>query len=285
MQRIPLNNGMSIPPVGLGTYLIKPEPCEKAVLHALTHGYDLIDTANIYMNERAVGRAIKASGRNREELFVTSKIWPKDFRRKKITKAVDGTLRRLGLDYVDLLILHQPAGKFVEAYQALEEEVEKGRVKAIGLSNFYGKDLEKILSICRIKPVLLTVECHPYGQNRELKRYLDERGILLQSWFPLGQGDPKLVAEEVFQDLAKKYGKTPHQIILKWHVQSGFCVIPGSKTPSHIDQNIDLFDFELTEEEMKRIESLNREKRYLNFPRWAVRMFMPLVRMNYEKQP
>ena len=284
MDRIKLNNGMSIPSVGLGTYTIKPEPCEKAVLHALTHGYDLIDTANIYMNERAVGRAIKSSGRDRKELFITSKIWPKDFRREKVAKAVDGTLRRLGLDYVDLLILHQPAGRFIEAYHALEEEVDKGRVKAIGLSNFYGKDLQKVLDVCRIKPVLLTVECHPYGQNRELKRFLDEQGILLQSWFPLGQGDPKLVGEETFLQLGEKYGKTPQQIILKWHVQSGFCVIPGSKTPSHIDDNIALFDFELTEEEMKQIQALDRNKRYYNFPRWAVRLFMPLIRMNYDKQ-
>lgn len=285
MERIKLNNGQTIPPLGLGTYLIKPEPCEKAVLHALTHGYDLIDTANIYLNEKAVGRAIKASGRKREELFITSKIWPKDFRKKKIHLALDATLRRLDLDYLDLLILHQPAGRFVEAYKALEEEVDKGRIKAIGLSNFYGKDLQKILDVCRIKPVLLTVECHPYGQNKELKRFLDERGILLQSWFPLGQGDPKLVGEQVFLDLAKKYGKTPHQIILKWHVQSGFCVIPGSKTPSHIDDNINIFDFFLTEEEMNRIAALDKKKRYYNFPRWAVRMFMPLIRLNYEKQP
>lgn len=285
MERIKLNNGMTIPPVGLGTYTIKPEPCERAVFHALTHGYDLIDTANIYLNERAVGRAIKASGRPREELFITSKIWPKDFHKSKVTKAVDATLERLGLDYIDLLILHQPAGKFMEAYHALEEEVDKGRVKAIGLSNFYGKDLDRVLSECRIKPVLLTVECHPYGQNRALKQYLDERGILLQSWFPLGQGDPKLVGEEVFQDLARKYGKSPQQIILKWHVQSGFCVIPGSKTPSHIDDNIALFDFSLAPEEMERIGKLDRNKRYYNFPRWAVRLFMPMIRLNYDKQP
>ena len=284
MKRIELNNGMSIPPVGLGTYLIKPEPAEKAVLHALTHGYDLIDTANIYMNEKAVGRAIAASGRKREDLFITSKIWPKDFKKSKITKAVDATLARLGLDYIDLLILHQPAGKFIEAYHALEEEVDKGRVKAIGLSNFYGKDLKRVFSECRIKPVLLTVECHPYGQNKELKQYLDEQGILLQSWFPLGQGDPKLAQEEVFVRLAKKYNKSPQQIILKWHVQSGFCVIPGSKTPSHIEENIDLFDFEFTPEEMAQIAALDRNKRYYNFPRWAVRLFMPMIRMNYDKQ-
>ena len=285
MEHLKLNNGGTIPAVGLGTYTIKPEPCEKAVLHALTHGYDLIDTANIYMNERAVGRAIKASGRKREELFVTSKIWPKDFKRKKITKAVDATLNRLGLDYLDLLILHQPASKFVEAYHALEEEVDRGRIKAIGLSNFYGKDLKKILDTCRIKPVLMTVECHPYGQNKELKTFLDKEGIVLQSWFPLGQGDPKMANEEVFLRLAKKYGRSPQQIILKWHVQSGFCVIPGSKTPSHIDENIRLFDFELTEDEMAEIAKLDRNKRYYNFPRWAVRLFIPMIRMNYDKQP
>lgn len=285
MKTIELNNGMTIPAIGLGTYLIQPEPCEKAVLHALTHGYDLIDTANIYMNEKAVGRAIKASKRDRKELFITSKIWPVDFKKERIHKAVDKTLERLGLDYIDLLILHQPAGKFVEAYQELEKEVENGRLKAIGLSNFYDKDLYKILEICKIKPVLLTVECHPYGQNKELKAFLDKEGILLQSWFPLGQGDPKMSQEPIFLELAKKYGRSPQQIILKWHVQSGFCVIPGSKTPSHIEENINLFDFDLTDEEMEAISKLDKKKRYYNFPRWAVRAFIPLVRRNYEKQP
>ena len=284
MEYVTLNNGMKMPRVGLGTYLIKPEPCEKGVLHALTHGYDLIDSANIYMNERAVGRSIKASGRNREELFITSKIWPSDFKYAKAKKAIDATLNRLGLDYLDLLILHQPAGRYLEAYRALEEAVEEGKIRSIGLSNFYGKDLDKVLANAKIKPVLLTVECHPYCQQKELKARLDKEGILLQSWFPLGQGDKNLAAEPVFNELAKKYNKSPQQIILKWHVQSGFGVIPGSKTPSHIDDNINLFDFELTEDEMNRIRALDKNKKYLGLPNFFVKAFIPLLRLNYEKQ-
>ena len=276
---------MKMPQIGLGTFMIKPEPCQNAVTYALTHGYDLIDTANLYMNEKAVGRAIKASKRKREELFITSKIWPNNFKAKKIHQAVDGTLRRLGLDYIDLLILHQPAGKYMEAYAELEKEVENGRVKAIGLSNFYGKDLEKVLRQCKIKPVLLTVECHPYAQQKELKERLDKENILLQSWFPLGQGDPKLAQEPLFLELAGKYKKTPQQIILKWHIASGYGVIPGSKTPSHIDENIDLFDFDFTDEEMKRIGELDRHKKYLSVPNWLMKLFVPLFRQNYDKQP
>ena len=284
MENVILNNGMKMPRLGLGTFMIKPEPCEKAVLHALTHGYDLIDTANIYMNERAVGRAIKASGRKREELFITSKIWPSDFKAKRIHKAIDSMLARLDLDYVDLLILHQPAGKYLEAYAELEKEVEQGRVKAIGLSNFYGKDLNKVLAKAKIKPVLLTVECHPYCQQKELKAFLDERNILLQSWFPLGQGDANLASEPIFLRLAEKYKKSPQQIILRWHIQSGFGVIPGSKTPSHIDDNINITDFEFTPEEMEEISKLDKKKKYLGIPVWAAKLFMPMIRMKYDKQ-
>ena len=285
MNIITLNNGMKMPQVGLGTYLIKPEPCEKAVEYALTHGYDLIDTANFYMNEKAVARGIKNSGRKREELFITSKIWPSDFKYAKCKKAIDATLARLGLDYIDLLILHQPAGKYLEAYKAFEEAVDEGKVKAIGLSNFYGKDLDKVLKNARIKPVLLTVECNPYCQQRELKQLLDKEGILLQSWFPLCQGKQGLQEEPIFVKLAEKYKKSPAQIILRWHVQSGYGVIPGSKTPSHIDENIALFDFELTEDEMKEIQRLDGYMRRMPVSNWFVKKIIPLLRVNPDKQP
>jgi len=284
MNYITLNNGVVMPQLGLGTYLVKPEPCEKAVLHALTHGYDLIDTANIYMNEAAVGRAISRCGRAREELFITSKIWPSDFKASRIHKALDGTLMRLHLDYIDLIIIHQPAGKYLEAYKELEDEVRTGRVKSIGLSNFYGKDLRRVLDNCTIKPVLLTVECHPYCQQRELAEFLRKENILLQSWFPLGQGDADMAAEPIFNELAKKYSKSPQQIILKWHTQMGYGVIPGSKTPSHIDDNIAIFDFALTDDEMGQIAALDKNKPYIKIPAWILKTVMPLMRINYDKQ-
>ena len=186
-------------------------------------------------------------------------------------------VRDWSLEHVETCAVRQRA--------ILEDAQKAGKVRAIGLSNFYGKDLEKVLSQCKIKPVLLTVECHPYAQQKELKERLDKENILLQSWFPLGQGDPKLAHEPLFLELADKYKKTPQQIILKWHIQSGYGVIPGSKTPSHIDENIDLFDFDFTDEEMRRIGELDRHKKYLSVPDWLMKLFVPLFRQNYDKQP
>lgn len=284
MDTITLNNGLTMPKIGIGTFLLKPEEAERAVLYALQHGYRSVDTANVYMNEKAVGRAIKASGVPREEIFLTSKIWPSSFPYKKAKKAIDDTLRRLGVDYLDCLILHQAAGKYLQAYKALEEAVEEGKVRCIGLSNFYGKTFEKVLQNAKIKPVLNTLECNPTCAQDAMRERLSKENIVLESWYPLGgKGNSSIAKAPIFVELSKKYGKSPYQVILRWHLDRGYIIIPGSKSESHIAQNLDILDFRLTEEEMAEIAKLNKEKQRLAVVGIA-RPFLPLLKMNYDKQ-
>ena len=259
METVKLNNGIEMPVLGLGTFLMKPQEAEDAVYNALMSGYRLIDTANAYMNERAVGRGIKKSGIPREEIFLESKLWPTVYTKET---AVDEMLERLDVDYVDLLLIHQPAGDYIAGYKAMEKAVKEGKVRAIGLSNFEGKPLEEILEICEIKPTVIRVEAHPYYPQNELKEQLKDYDMHIQAWYPLGHGDKSLIEEKVFTDLAKKYGKTNAQIILRWHVQSENIVIPGSKNPEHIKDNGNIFDFSLTNEEMEEIAKINKNKRY-----------------------
>lgn len=258
-EKVILNNGVEMPSVGLGTFLMKPEEAEEAVYNALTSGHRLIDTANAYMNERAVGRGMKRSGLKREGIFLETKLWPTVY--SKAT-AIDETLERLDTDYIDLLLLHQPTADYKAAYQMMEEAVKAGKVRAIGLSNFEGEPLQEILKICEIKPAVIQVEAHPYYPQNELKDILKEHDIKIQAWYPLGHGDRTLLEEPLWSELAEKYGKTNAQIILRWHVQSGNIIIPGSKNPEHIKDNADIFDFALTNEEMQKIAKLNKNKRY-----------------------
>ena len=259
MEYSELNDGNKMPSIGLGTFMISPEQAEDAVYNALTNGYRLIDTANAYMNERAVGRAIKKSGLKREEIFLESKLWPTVYTKET---AVDEMLERLGIDYVDLLLLHQPAGDYITGYKMIEKAVKEGKVKSIGVSNFEGEPLEEILKICEIKPSVIQVEAHPYYPQTELKKQIENENIHIQAWFPLGHGDPTLREQEIFTELANKYNKSNVQIILRWHIQSGHIVIPGATKEEHIKSNIDIFDFELTDEEMKKIAELDKNKRY-----------------------
>lgn len=258
-EKVILNNGVEMPSVGLGTFLMKPKEAEEAVYNALTSGHRLIDTANAYMNERAVGRGMKRSGLKREDIFLETKLWPTVY--SKAT-AIDETLERLDTDYIDLLLLHQPTADYKAAYQIMEEAVKVGKVRAIGLSNFEGEPLQEILKICEIKPAVIQVEAHPYYPQNELKDILKEHDIKIQAWYPLGHGDRTLLEEPLWSELAEKYGKTNAQIILRWHVQSGNIIIPGSKNPEHIKDNADIFDFALTNEEMQKIAKLNKNKRY-----------------------
>lgn len=258
-EKVILNNGVEMPSVGLGTFLMKPEEAEEAVYNALTSGHRLIDTANAYMNERAVGRGMKRSGLKREGIFLETKLWPTVY--SKAT-AIDETLERLDTDYIDLLLLHQPTADYKAAYQMMEEAVKAGKVRAIGLSNFEGEPLQEILKICEIKPAVIQVEAHPYYPQNELKDILKEHDIKIQAWYPLGHGDRTLLEEPLWSELAEKYGKTNAQIILRWHVQSGNIIIPGSKNPEHIKDNADIFDFALTNEKMQKIAKLNKNKRY-----------------------
>jgi diketogulonate reductase-like aldo/keto reductase len=259
MATIELNNGVKIPNVGIGTYLISPEDAEVSVREALKMGYRLIDTANAYRNERAVGRGIKASGVPREEIFLSTKLWITEYENPN---AVDQTLERLGLDYIDLLFIHQPGGNYLAGYKQLEKAYKEGKIKSIGISNFEGKYIEEILAKCEIKPQVIQVECHPYYVQEDLRKVIDPENIKLMSWFPLGQGDKNLINEPVFAELGKKYNKTPAQIILKWHTAMGFIVIPGSKNVDHIRDNFNLFDFDLTKEDMDNIAKVNKQKRY-----------------------
>ena len=259
MDYIKLNDGNKMPTLGLGTFLLSPKDAEEAVYNALKDGYRLIDTANAYMNERAVGRGIKKSGVARKDIFLESKLWPTVYTKET---AIDEMLDRLGTDYVDLLLLHQPAGDYMAGYKMMEKAVKEGKVKSIGISNFEGGPLKKILENCEIKPSVIQVEAHPYYPQNELKKILDENDIHIQAWYPLGHGDKALLEEPIFKELGEKYGKTPAQIILRWHVQSGNIVIPGSKNPEHIKDNADIFDFELTGDEMDKINKLDKGVRY-----------------------
>ena len=256
---VKLNNGVEMPMAGIGTFLLSPDEAEASVLSALQGGYRLIDTANAYVNEKAVGRAMKKSGLSRGEIFLETKLWPSFYGKED---AVEKTLERLDTDYIDLLLIHQPAGNYTAGYRQMEKACKEGKVKAIGLSNFTEEGIKEILGICEIKPAILQTEVHPYAQKKELKEFLAKEDIVIQAWYPLGHGDAALIQEPVFAKFAEKYGKTNAQIILRWHIQAGNVVIPGSKNPDHIKANLDLFDFALTESEMEEIAALNKDKCY-----------------------
>ncbi|MGN0535634.1 MAG: aldo/keto reductase [Eubacterium sp.] len=259
MEHITLNNGVKMPMLGIGTFQLSPDEAESSVLYALQNGYRLIDTANAYVNEKAIGRAIKKSGVSREEIFLETKLWPSFYEE---SDAVDKTLERLDTDYIDLLLIHQPAGNYIAGYRLMEKAYKEGKVKAIGLSNFNAEQIKEILDACEIKPVVLQTEVHPYSQECELKEFLNSEDIAIQAWYPLGHGDKELLTEPLFTRLAEKYEKNNAQIILRWHIQSGNIVIPGSKNSEHIKSNFNLFNFELTAEEMKEISSINQDKHY-----------------------
>ena len=259
MEFAVLNNGVKMPMAGIGTFLLTPDEAEAAVCSALECGYRLIDTANAYVNEKAVGRAMKKSGLPREEIFLETKLWPSFYEQPD---AVEKTLERLDTDYIDLLLIHQPAGNYIAGYKLMEKAYKEGKVKAIGLSNFTVEQIKEILDICEVKPAVLQTEAYPYSQEKALKQFLDKEGIVIQAWYPLGHGDKALLAEPVFAELAEKYGKTSAQIVLRWHIQDGNIVIPGSKNPAHIKDNFDLFAFSLTKEEMERIAGMDQKKRY-----------------------
>lgn len=259
MDYVTLSNGVKMPTAGIGTFLLTPDEAEASVLSALSDGYRLIDTANAYVNEKAVGRAMKKSGLDRKEIFLETKLWPSFYEQ---SDAVEKTLERLGTDYIDLLLIHQPAGNYVAGYRQMEKACKEGKVRAIGLSNFNKEQIEEILSLCEVRPVILQTELHPYFQEPQFKEFLKESKIVAQSWYPLGHGDKALLEEPIFSELGKKYNKSPAQIILRWHIQDGNIVIPGSKNPEHIKANFDLFDFSLTESEMKKIAAMNKNVRY-----------------------
>ena len=264
MEYFDLGGDIRIPALGAGTFMLSPIEAERSVRVALDIGYRLIDTANVYYNEAAVGKAINESGVDRSEIFLTTKIWPKQF--GKADEAIDKTLLRLNADYIDLLLLHRPYGNIKSGWQAAERAVKAGKVKAIGLSNFSDKQLGKLLSYAEIKPCVMQSECHPYLAQTKRREELLDKGLRFESWYPLGHGDRGLLSEPIFDNLAEKYEKSKAQIILRWHIDAGNVVIPGSKNPAHIKENYEIFDFALTGEEVAEISALDKEKGFFNVP-------------------
>ena len=259
MMNFTLSNQVQIPAVGIGTFMMTPDQAEQAVVDALACGYRMIDTAQAYMNERAVGRGIKRSGVAREDIFISTKIWVSQY----LTEGtVEKSLELLGTDYIDLMFIHQPAGDFMAGYHKLEKAYKEGKIKSIGISNFQGEKLKKLLDECEIKPHVIQMEAHPYYRDEETIAALAPCGCCVMAWYPLGHGDHALLEEPVVKELAEKYGKSTAQVILRWHTQVGNIVIPGSTNPEHIKVNLDIFDFELTEEEMKQMAGLNKNVRY-----------------------
>ena len=260
-----LNDGTKIPQFGLGVYMVPAgKETENAVLEALNMGVRHIDTAHAYQNERSVGKAVKLSGIPREEIWITTKLWPSEYGEGKTEKAIDKMLQRLDTDYIDLLLLHQQFGDYLGAWRDMEKAVKNGKVRSIGISNFESNRLEEICEAASIKPSVLQVECHPYYQQTELKKRIAPYGTVIESWYPIGHGDKGLINEPVFTRLAEKYEKTNVQIILRWHIQEGTIVFPKTTNPQHMKDNFDIFDFELTDDEMDEIRKLDSGKRFFN---------------------
>lgn len=217
---------------------------------------------------------MKKSGLDRKEIFLETKIWPSFYEQED---AVEKTLERLDTDYIDLLLIHQPAGNYVAGYKLMEKAYKEGKVKVIGLSNFNQEQITEILSVCEVKPAILQTEVHPYDQEKELKKFLKEQGMFIQAWYPLGHGDAGLLKEPVFAKLGEKYHKSPAQIILRWHIQDENIVIPGSKNPAHIKDNFDVFDFTLDESEMAEIAALDSGKRYYTSTPELLKKYVEMV--------
>lgn len=257
MKYIQLNNGIMMPKLGFGTIGQSGEELIDNVCIALEHGYQLIDTANRYGNEGEVGQGLRKSRIDRKDYFIETKLGPTLYRNDQ---AIDDTLKRLDLDYIDIMLLHHPVNDYIYAYRMLEKAYHAGKIRAIGLSNFPINKIQEILQQCEIKPALMQVECHPYYPAEAVKAFCDEQGIVLQSWYPLGHGNNDMLNDPVFVQLAKRYHKTPVQIILRWHTQMGFGLVPGSRSKDHIKDNINIFDFTLSQEDMNLIETLNKHQ-------------------------
>lgn len=282
MEYITLNNGTKAPLCGIGTFLMQPDEAEQAVYDALSNGYRMIDTANAYMNEKAVGRGMKRSGVKREDIYLVTKLWPSVY--ADADKAIDESLARLGADYIDLLFLHQPVGDYIGAYKAMERAVMAGKVRSLGLSNFPEDKIKEVVAATEIKPAFVQVEAHPYFPQTALKAYLKPMGTAVMAWYPLGHGDKSLVNEDVFTKLARKYGKSNAQVILRWHTQVGNAVIPGSKNVDHIRDNINIFDFTLTDDDLAEIAKVDQNKRYYTATEEALQGYLQFA-PDFNEQP
>ena len=266
---VQLNNGVLMPQFGLGTFMQPSDAiCKQSCLTALKAGYRHIDTAHAYNDERGVGEAVKESGIPREEIWITSKLWPTEYGEGKTLKAIDEMLARLQTDYIDLLYVHQPVGDFVGAWKDMEKAVAMGKVRALGISNFDANDevFNKIMSESTVKPAVLQIEYHPYAQRLAMREKVKPYGIHITCWFPLGgaMSNGALLKDPTIMKIAESHGKTAAQVILRWHIQEGFSAIPGATNPDYIEENIRIFDFELTDGEMAQMRSLDKEQRFFN---------------------
>ncbi|KFF73348.1 glyoxal reductase [Chryseobacterium sp. P1-3] len=273
---VTLNNGIDIPALGFGVWQMEDlQECEKAVVKAIQTGYRMIDTAAIYQNETAVGAAVKNSGVDRDELFITSKVWVQDHGYEKTKSAFQRTLNRLQMDYLDMYLIHWPYGDFTGTWKAMEELYQEGKIKAIGVCNFTMEKLEELKLHSTVVPVINQIELHPVFQQKELQVYNRKNNIITQPWSPLGNGNANLLNNMELKRIAEKHGKTVAQVILRWHLQEGFVVIPKSVTPSRIEENFNVFDFRLTEDEMNVVRSLDTGKRLFfdpKDPEWEQKM-------------
>ena len=265
--KILLNNGIYMPQFGIGTFRSSVSEAHDAVLAALKAGYRHIDTAHAYQNERGVGAAVRESGIPREEIWITSKLWPTDYNSGNVAESINKMLERLGTDYIDLVYLHQAVGDYMAGYRGLEQAVKEGKVRAIGLSNFDMNEerFNDIIVNAKIKPAIVQIELHPYAQRKAFREKCAENNIAIEGWYPLGGthgGNDILFRDPVILEIAGRYGKTAAEIILRWHVQEGFSTIPGSRNETHIKQNITVYDFKLSDSDMEKIRALDSEKRF-----------------------
>lgn len=258
MEYVTLNNGVKMPALGFGVFQIaEPEVCEQAVYDALMSGYRLIDTAAVYGNEEAVGRTVRRSGIPREELFITTKLWVQDAGYEKTKKAFEVSISNLQLDYLDLYLIHRPFGDYYGAWRAMEELYEAGKIRAIGLSNFGSDRLVDLVMNNKVVPAVNQVECHPFFQQKAAFEFMKEYQIQPEAWAPFAEGQKNLFSNEVLSGIGAKYGKSAAQVVLRWNYQRGVVTIPKSVHKERMEQNISIFDFALTEEEMERIGTLD----------------------------
>ena len=260
MNYVTLENGVKMPQLGYGVYQVTKEECERCVLDALKVGYRLFDTAQSYFNEEEVGNAIVKSGVSREEIFLTSKVWIEHYGYEECRKSVLESLRKLKTDYIDLMLLHQPFSDYYGAYKALEDLYDEGKIKAIGISNFYPDRMVDLASFTRIKPMINQIEIHPYHQQVFSKEWHDKYGVQLEAWAPFGEGRGNMFELSELKEIGDKYGKTVAQVILRWHLQRGIVVIPKSTHLERMKENFNVFDFELAQEDMDVISKLDKNE-------------------------
>ncbi|MEI0487703.1 aldo/keto reductase [Brachyspira intermedia] len=261
-KTVKLNSGYEIPLNGIGTYSLLNDVCYNSILYALQNGVRLIDTAYIYNNEEEVGNAVRDSKINRKDIFIITKLYPNQYNNAE--KAINDALKKLNVEYIDMMLLHHPGNNDVEAYKAIEKAIKEGKIRSVGLSNWYIKELKEFLPKINIMPALVQNEIHPYYQDTEVIEYIQSLGIAVQGWYPLGgRGHQKeLLNDKVLKYIAAKYNKSVAQIILRWNLQRGVIVIPGSSNREHIIENTEIYDFELSDEDMKRISELNRNEKH-----------------------